>query len=401
MEREILHCDLNNYYASVEMLYYPEMRHVPMAVGGDIKSRHGIILAKNELAKACHVQTAEPIWQAKQKCPNLQMVPPHFERYQYYSKKVEDIYRCYTDQIEPFSIDECWLDVTQSRHLFASSGEELAYQIKETIKRELGLTVSIGVSYNKIFAKMGSDYKKPDAVTVISRETYQSILFPLDISALIFVGKSTQKTLYQLGIHTIGQLAQYDPNILEHHLGKLGNTIYQYANGLDTSPVKYDGEKDPVKSIGKGKTFVSDICGLADIKYHLYPLAEYVAKRLRMYHLKCSTVSVTIKTPQLKSISRQKALSASTCVSQEILKAALELVQDNWNLQKPIRMLTITAMNLSNESSGEQLSLFHANDFAKKEKQEKIEFLVDDLKKKYGKETISFGKNIINPTKKG
>lgn len=398
MDREILHCDLNNFFASVEMLYYPQMRFVPMAVCGDVKSRHGIILAKNELAKSYHVATAEPVWQAQKKCPALQFVPPHHERYRYYSKKVQDIYMRYTDQVEAFSIDECWLDVTQSRHLFAKSAEELAYQIKETIKKELGLTVSIGVSYNKIFAKMGSDYKKPDAVTVISQDNYTSILFPLPISSLLFVGKSAQKTLERLGIHTIGQLAKYDPKILQQHLGKMGQTIYQYANGQDCSAVKYYYDKDPVKSIGKGKTFSQDICGMQQIKKELYPLVDYVAFRLRKEHLKCHTISITIKTPLLKIISRQKALLSPTCLSQEILQTALALIEKNWDIHKPIRMLTITAMNLTAASDGEQMNLFELENHRKKEKQEKVEFLVDDLKKKYGTNKIRFGTSI-DPTK--
>jgi len=390
MDRKILHCDLNGFFASVEALYYPDLNQHPMAVCGDVKNRHGIILAKNELAKAYHIQTAEPVWQAVQKCPCLKLIPPHFERYVYFSRKVQEIYLRYTDQVEAFGIDECWLDVTESYHLFAKSAEDLAFIIKETVKSELSLTISVGVSFNKIFAKLGSDYKKPDALTKITRENFPEKVFPLDICNLLFVGKSAQKTLHRFGIHTIGDLANFDRQILLTHLGKSGGIIHDYANGLDSSRVRYFYEKEEAKSIGKGKTFPMDICGEDKIHDSIIDLTGHVAHSLRKNRLKCDVLSVTIKNPDFKSIVRQKHLSSPTCISQDILEASMNIIKSTWKMNLPIRMITITATHLVSQNCGIQTCLFDSSNDIKKQKQEKIEFLLDDLRAKYGKTIFSF-----------
>ena len=240
LDRTILHCDMNGFYASVELLDHPELRGTPMAVCGNPENRHGIILAKNEIAKKYGVTTAETLWQARKKCPPLQVVPPHHEKYRHYSKLINKLYLEFTDMVEPFRVDESWLDVTASLRLFGS-GKEIADKIRATVRERLGLTLSAGVSFNKIFAKMGSDYKKPDATTVISRENFKNILWPMDINSMFFVGRSTAEKLKTRGINTIGQLALSDRKMIISILGKQGGLIHDYANGLDDTPVsRYD-----------------------------------------------------------------------------------------------------------------------------------------------------------------
>ena len=259
MDRIILHCDLNCFYASVELLSHPELRDVPTAVCGDPASRHGIILAKNEPAKRCGVQTAETIWQARKKCPGLVLLPPHHALYREYSHRVNALYDEYTDLVEPFGIDESWLDVTGSLHLFGGDARQLADTLRRRVREELGLSLSVGVSFNKVFAKLGSDYKKPDATTVISRDTWRDLVWPLPVGDLLYVGGAARKLLRQYGITTIGQLAACRREMLETLMGKLGGQLYEYANGLDTDPVRSRYEAEPVKSVGNGTTFPQNL----------------------------------------------------------------------------------------------------------------------------------------------
>ena len=280
MDRVIFHCDLNCFYASVELLSHPELREVPVAVAGDPASRHGIILAKNEPAKQCGVKTAETIWQAKKKCPNLVLLPAHHKLYREYSNKVNAIYDEYTDLAESFGIDESWLDVTNTLHLFGGDAKALANAIRQRVKRELGLTLSVGVSFNKVFAKLGSDYKKPDATTVISRENWRSIVWPLPVGDLLYVGGAAQKLLGQYGVKTIGQLAACKMETLETLMGKMGTQLYEYANGLDSAPVRARLDAEPVKSVGNGTTFPADLVRWEQIRQGLAPLCDSVATRL-------------------------------------------------------------------------------------------------------------------------
>lgn len=395
MERTILHCDLNNFFASVECLYEPKLKEVPMAVCGSSENRHGIVLAKNEYAKKYGIATAEAVWQAQKKCPALVIVPPHFDRYYKYSMLVSEIYERFTDMVEPFGIDESWLDVTNSMHLFGS-GKEIADSIREIIKSELGLSVSVGVSFNKIFAKLGSDYKKPDATTVISRENYREIVYPMKVSDLLFVGKSSVVVLDKLCIKTIGQLAEYNKNVLVDKLGKMGEMIHDYANGLDNSPVEFAHSDRMVKSVGNGMTFKRNLVGLEDIRTGVLALSDSVATRLRKHGLKCQGVQVTIKDPKFKSISRQKKLPTATHLSKEISDIAIEIIKASWNLKSSIRMLTITGINLVDENCSEQLCLFNEDNNVKRDKQEKIEQAVDSIRQRYGKRSISFGSNLGN-----
>jgi len=394
MDKVILHCDMNGFYASVELLDRPDLLDKPMAVCGDPESRHGIILAKNEIAKKYGVVTAETIWQARKKCPDLQLVSPHHEKYKLYSKKINQIYLQYTDMVEPFSIDESWLDVTASLQLFGS-GVEIADAIRKRVKAELGLTLSVGVSYNKIFAKMGSEYKKPDATTVISRENYQELLWPLDVGEMFFVGAVTAEKLKGMGITTIGDLARANPLALEALLGKHGPMLHRYVNGLDDDPVRRYGQQEPVKSVGNGITFKRNLVSLDDITTAVTSLSDTVATRLRTQRLKAWGVKVDIKDPSFRTISRQKQLLRPTHSTAEIREAVLELIQTFWRVTDPIRLLTITAINLTDETVDEQLSLFDAP-AADREKDETLDKTMDDIRRKFGESSITFGQMIDN-----
>lgn len=393
-DRVILHCDMNGFFASVELLDYPELRDKPMAVCGNPENRHGIILAKNEIAKAYGIVTAETLWQAKKKCPDLQTVPPHHDKYKHYSKLINDIYLRYTDMVEPFSVDESWLDVTASRNLFGS-GKDIADTLRETVKKELGLTLSAGVSFNKIFAKMGSDYKKPDATTVITRENFREILWPLDIRAMFFVGKATADKLRACGIKTIGELALSDKKAMISLLGKHGGVIHDYANGLDmTSVLRFD-EREKIKSVGNGTTFSRNLTDTADIRTAVTGLSDTVASRLRKYKMKAFGVKVDIKDPQLKVISRQTQLDNPTNLTEVIADTAMDIIRKSWRMRDPIRMLTVTAINLCDENQAQQLSLFTEENIST-EKGERAERAMDDIRRKFGDNAITFGSIIGN-----
>lgn len=385
---------MDSFFASVELLNYPELRDRPVAVCGNPENRHGIILAKNTPAKKFKVRTAETVWQALKKCPDLVLLPPHHEKYKEYSIKINEIYQRFTDMVEPFSIDESWLDVTASQNLFGT-GKEIADTIRETIKKELGLTVSIGVSYNKIFAKMGSDYNKPDGTTVISRDNYKEILWPMDIRDMFFVGNATADKLNRTGIRTIGDLACGSKSVLTSLLGKHGSMLYDYANGFDDSPVRLFSEREKIKSVGNGTTFSRDLVGINDIKTAVTSLADTVASRLRRYQMKCYGVKVDIKDPSFKVISRQKQLTSPTNLEEDIFRASIEIIESTWNLKDPIRLLTITGINLCDEDEDIQLSLFDSGGKSS-EKGEKMERAMDDIRKKFGDTSITFGRVLKN-----
>lgn len=391
MERTILHCDCNAYFASVECIARPELRHVPMAVCGDPKNRHGVILAKNELAKAAGVVTAESVYSALKKCPKLTLVPPHHEKYREYSRRINVIYEQYTDQVEAFSIDESWLDVTASLHLFGT-GREIADELRRRMREEVGLTISVGVSFNKTFAKMGSDYKKPDATTEITRENYQSILWPLPARSMLYVGKSAEEALARGGVYTIGDIARAGRARMASLLGRAGETIYQYACALEEEPVRRVGEGEGAKSIGSGMTFARNLAGEADVRTGLTMLADTVGTRLRREGLYCSTVQVQIKNPALQVICRQKKLRSATNSTREILEEAFSIVKSSWNLASPIRMLTVTATGLSADAAA-QMSLF-GDAGEKRLLDEKLDSAVDAIRARFGPEAISFGSTL-------
>ena len=390
MERVILHCDLNCFYASVELLSHPELRGVPVAVCGDPEARHGIILAKNEPAKAFGVKTAETIWQAKKKCPDLVLLPPHHDRYADYSRRVNAIYGDYTDLVEPFGIDESWLDVSGSLHLFGGDAKALADTIRARIKAELGLTISVGVSFNKVFAKLGSDYKKPDATTVIPAQGWQEIVYPLPVGDLLFVGRAAQEVLSRYGVHTIGELAKCPQEMLETLMGKMGTQLYQYANGLDKSPVRGAADREPVKSVGNSTTFRKDLTTWDEVRTGIALLSDSVAMRLRRHGLYCMGVQVGLKDNKFQSVSRQKMLDHSTHLMREINDAALELIKLAWKAPTPIRLLSVTAIHLTpEEETYQQLDLLGQAPRVR-EKQEKAERAMDDIRRKYGHGAIAY-----------
>ena len=392
MDRVILHCDLNCFYASVELLSHPDLWDIPMAVCGDPASRHGVILAKNEPAKRCGVQTAETIWQAKKKCPGLVLLPPHHDLYREYSRKVNAIYDEYTDLVEPFGIDESWLDVTHSLHLFGGDAKLLADSLRERMKRELGLTLSVGVSFNKVFAKLGSDYKKPDATTVISRENWRDIVWPLPVGDLLFVGGAARKLLGQYGIRTIGQLAACRPEMLEDLMGKMGGQLYEYANGLDREPVRSRYDAEPVKSVGNGTTFSKNLTTREQVHGGIAMLADSVGSRLRHCGLYAGGVQVTVRDPAFHDRSRQTQLAAPTHLIRDLTAAAMDLTDQLWHPPAPVRALTVTAIHLVPEGDAyEQVNLFTAGAASKKEKQEKLEAAMDRIRGKYGTGAIVFG----------
>ena len=392
MDRIILHCDLNSFYASVELRDHPDLRTVPTAVCGDPSSRHGIILAKNEAAKKYGVQTAETIWQARKKCPGLVLLPPHHSLYRQVSKQVNAIYEQYTDLVEPFGIDESWLDVTNTLHLFGGDVRALADALRERMKRELDLTLSVGVSFNKVFAKLGSDYKKPDATTVISRENWQKLVWPLPVGALRYVGGAAQKLLAQFGVKTIGQLASCRRDALETLMGKMGAQLHDYANGLDTDPVRSRYEAEPVKSVGNGTTFPQNLTTAEQVRGGIAILADSVASRLRHAGLYAGGIQVTVRDPQFRDRSRQMQLPAPTHLIRELTEAAMDLTHQLWRPPAPVRALTVTAIHLvPQEDAYEQVDLFTAGAAPRKEKQEKLEAAMDRLRGKYGTGVISYG----------
>ena len=391
-DRVILHCDLNCFFASVELLRYPALRDVPVAVCGDPESRHGIVLAKNEAAKQLGVKTAETIWQARQKAPHLITLPPHHGLYREYSQKVNAIYGQYTDLVEPFGIDESWLDITGSMHLFGGDGKAIADQLRQRLWEELGLTISVGVSFNKIFAKLGSDYKKPDATTVIDRDNWQRIVWPLPVGDLLGVGRSTQKLLRQYGVETIGQLAAFPRETLETLMGKHGAQLHDYANGQENNPVRPQHEAEPVKSVGNGTTFPTNLTRWEQVRAGLSALADSVAGRLRRYGMYCGGVALTIRYADFRQFTRQTRLSGPTHLQKDIYRAALTLAQQAWHAPEPIRALTVTALYLTPDGeSYQQLDLLAGDTTRRDEKQERLEQAMDAIRGKYGKGSITFG----------
>lgn len=391
MDRIIFHCDLNAFYASVELLRHPHLRDRPVAVCGDPAARHGIILAKNEPAKVLGVRTAETIWQARQKAPDLVLLPAHHEEYRLYSQRVGEIYRRYTDLVEPFGIDESWLDVTGTIHLFGGDPEALAHRIREEVKAQLGLTISVGVSFNKTFAKLGSDYRKPDAVTVISRETYRAMVWPLPVTDLLFVGRASARVLAAHNIRTIGDLAAADREALCRLLGKNGGQLHDAATGAEHSPVRPAGSEPPPKSVGNGLTFPRDLVGEEEIRAGVQLLAERVAMRLRRHGLKGTVLQVAIRSPDFRTVSRQAQLEGPTNVSRVFLGCAMDLVTGCWTWSAPVRAIRLTVSGvLPEEEAGEQLDLFAPASAARRRRQEKLERTMDALRARYGGDMIGF-----------
>lgn len=390
MRRTILHADLNSFYASVESLHHPEFRGQPLAVGGDAAARHGIILAKNELAKAYGIQTGDVLWAAQRKCPQLVIIPADFERYLRFSRLVKKIFAQYSDRVESFGIDECWLDITS--RFERQSGQAVADEIRQRVKAELGLTLSIGVSWNKIFAKLGSDLHKPDATTVIDEHNFQQVVWPLAASELLYVGKATARKLRDRSIRTIGELAQTPPEDLRRILGKWGEILWIFANGYDDAPVAEAQETAVICSIGNSITLPRDITCRQEAQMVMTVLAESVAARLRANGFKCTGVAIQVRDDRLSSLTRQRQLPAATQVTAALLKEAMVLMDAHVAWERPLRSLGLRAIGLL-AAAERQLSLFEDDD---KRKAEQLENTLDQLRGRFGNKSVVRANTLLD-----
>ena len=379
-DRVILHSDCNCFYASVECLLNPQIKNKPVAVGGDVENRHGIILTKNEIAKKFKVNTGEAIWQAKRKCPDLIVVPPHFDIYKKFSKATRQIYYDYTDRIEPFGLDEAWLDLTGN--IENCDGFKTAKIISDRIKKELGITVSIGVSFNKIFAKFGSDYKKPDAITCITRENFRDIVWNSPAGDLLYVGRATRKKLENIGIYTIGDIARTPLEILKNNLGKWGDLLYGFANGYDSSPVARFDEHNEVKSIGNSTTTPKDMKTFEDAKIVLYVLCDSVCRRLRQQGFVAKTVGISVRDCRLSSFNRQHTLSDYTNLTETITKSAYELFRKSCNMKIPLRSIGVSLTDFAHDDIARQMNIFA--DEKRFIRSETLDKTLDTLKQRFG-----------------
>lgn len=400
MARNILHCDMNNFYASVECMLDPSLKKYPVAVCGSVEERHGIVLAKNYKAKAFNVQTGDAVWQAKEKCKDLVIVPPHYEEYIKYSKLARNVYERYTDQVEPYGMDECWLDITGTEMLFGSP-ERVANEIRETMKFELGLTISVGVSFNKIFAKLGSDMKKPDAVTVIAKETFREKIWGLPAADLLGVGRATQRVLNNYGIRTIGELANTNPDFLRSQLGKNGVALWNYANGNDLSLVAKKDFVSPVKSVGHGITTVKDLETSEQVWLVFLELTQDIGHKLRVHGLSAEGVAIHIRDNTLYTKQWQTKIELPTQSPMIIAKRAFQLFEERYIWRNPIRSITIQAINLVSQDTPRQIGLFM--DMEKIEKLEKLEKCIETIRERFGKDSIRNGalyQNLYLPPEK-
>ena len=388
MDRTILHSDMNSCYASIELLHHPELRGKPMAVGGDPELRHGIVLAKTQEAKKCGVKTGMALWEAKRCCPDIVFIPPHYDRYMRFSRLAHEIYGEYSDVQEAFGIDESWIDISESLSV-TGGGRRVAEEIRERMKRELGVTVSIGISWNKIFAKFGSDYRKPDAVTEITRENYRTVLWNSPAEDLLYVGPATKRKLNSYGIRTIGALAEADPAFLRKILGKMGLVLHLFANGEDRTPVAKEHREAPVKSVGNGMTAPRDLVTDEDVRIVLRLLAESVGARLREQHLAGYVVETDVRDTELFGFSRQHRIDHPTDVTEEIAKEAIRIFRQNYGWAKPVRSLTVRVSALVPADTAYQISLFE--DPFRREKQQKMDRAVDSIRERFGYHAVQRG----------
>jgi DNA polymerase-4 len=384
-ERVILHCDLNSFFASVETAETPEFIGKPVAVCGSVEARHGIVLARSEAAKKYNIRTAETVWQAKKKCPDLIIIEPHYDKYVRYSNMARNIYLQYTDRVESFGIDEAWLDITGSRVLLGN-GYDIAYDIKERIKYELGLTVSIGVSFCKIYSKLGSDLKKPDAVTCIPAHSFRDIVWGLPASSILGIGRATGRKLSGYGIHTIGQVAMYPIEFFERLFGATGRIMWAYANGIDNSAVMKYTDSLPMKSIGHGNTAASDLTSNSEVRLMLFELSQDVSRRLREYKLQARRIQISIRDCDMGYRELQTTLPFPTQSFNEISGAAFGLFHNNYKWNKNVRALTVRAINLEPENTPFQVDIF--TDYRHQERINSLECAIEDIRKRYGRKSI-------------
>ena len=391
-ERVILHSDMNSFYASVEAMLNPSLKGKAVAVCGATEERHGIVLAKSELAKKAGVKTGMVNWEAKQRCPGLILVPPQYDQYVKYSRLAHEIYYRYTDLVEPFGMDECWLDVTGSGTY--GTGMEIAEKIRTACREELGLTVSIGVSFNKIFAKLGSDMKKPDAITEITRADFKEKVWPLAASELIYVGRATEKKLAGYGVHTVGELAAIQPDILQGWFGINGLKLWAYANGADKSRVMHKDFVSPMKSIGHGITCTADLDDEEEVSRVLLELSQDVGHRLRIHDLCAQGVQIYVRGNDLHGFQFQCKLPFRTQLPSEIAAAGFRLFQERYRWGTKVRAVCIRAIDLVPKSEVEQLNMFV--DTARRDRRERLEDAIESLRDRYGKRAITYAALLGN-----
>ena len=387
MNRVILHSDMNACYASIEAKLNPALKGIPMAVAGNPANRHGIILAKSEKAKKMGVKTGEPIWQAMSKCPDLTVVPPHYEEYLRHSKMARALYYEYTNQVEPFGLDECYLDVTGSVHLFGS-GEEIAEEIRKRMKEEIGISVSVGVSFCKIFAKLGSDMKKPDATTVISEENFREKVWPLPVRDMVGIGLATERKLNKIGIFTLGDISQAPVNIMKNLLGVNGVYLWQYCNGMDIRPVIDRDHKEAIKSIGNSSTTRRDLNSDEEVYNVLQELSFSVSRRLREAELEAMGVEVFVRNSELQSFNFSKKINMASQSSITLVREAMEVFKEKYRWAFPVRAVGIRAINLRGQGGGSQMDVFLNHE--KFQKSEDVDTALYKIRKKYGKNSITF-----------
>ena len=381
-DRAILHSDANCFYASVETVLNPEFRGKAIAVCGSPEERHGIVLAKSEKAKRAGVKTGMANWQAKQCCRDLIIVPPQYDYYLKFSKLLHGIYRRYTDQVEPFGMDECWLDVTYS----PGDPMEIAEEIRQAVKDELGLTVSIGVSFNKVFAKLGSDYKKPDAITQISKEHFKEIVWPLPCSDLLYCGNATTAKLGSMGVRTIGGIASLPVEVMQRKFGKNGVALWKYANGLDDSRVAHQDYTAPAKSVGHGITCVADLENMDEARKVIFALSLDIGYKLRYMNLRATGVQLYVRNSELSFCSWQKRIEMATQDEGTIALAAYSLLEEKYSWRNPIRSITVTAIQLDSSQNPTQLSMLL--DYERLVRREKLNESIDTIRDRYGKYAV-------------
>ena len=387
-ERVILHSDLNCFYASVEMMLDPTLKGKAVAVCGSTEDRHGIVLAKSELAKKAGIKTGMVNWEARQLCKDLIVVPPQYDQYLKYSKLTQSIYHRFTDQVEPFGMDECWMDVTGSQGVYGN-GMSIAENIRAAVKEELGLTVSIGVSYNKIFAKLGSDMKKPDAITQIRREDFMEKVWPLDASEMIYCGRATTAKLAKYGIRTIGQLAATDPALLKSWFGVNGLALWRYANGTDTSRVCHKDFVSPVKSVGHGITCTADLENEDEVHKVILALSQDIGHRLRVHELSARGVQLYVRGNDLLGAQFQCKLPFTTQLPSEIAASAYQVFRQKYSWGSKVRAVTVRAIDLVPQSTPQQMSIFV--DGGKVDKKERLQDAIEQLRDRFGKHAITYG----------
>lgn len=381
MERIILHNDINHCYAQIEEMKYPALRKIPMAVGGFEEKRHGIILAKNDIAKTYQIKTGESLREAYAKCPDLRIIHPNYEEYMYYAEQVKDIYREYSDRVESFGLDEAWIDVSSSTTVFGD-GLHIAKTIQQRVFQEIGLTISTGISFNKIFAKLGSDMIKHMGLVEITRDNFREKVWPLPIGDLLYVGRATVRKLQEYHIETIGDLAQLPEGWMMDHFGKVGEILYCFAKGEDISEVAYTSYQEPVKSVGNAITAIKDITNFEEAKLIYYVLVESVVSRLKDGGLRGKVVTISLRNKDLISFTRQKKITQATNLTDEIMPVVLNLLKKNYNFSMPLRTIGVSISDLENDKGYSQLNLFIGEE--ERKKQRMLEETIDQIRSKFG-----------------